>query len=166
VKESPEGFRLFFPVSAVYYKSINAPKTITAVREDYVEAGKQTDLVRELTDEAIDFVQKYDLVTVPRVAAEAIRMLMMTPARQKVNPFFLGGESIVVSYPTNTMEHEDKLMSLRGNNIHYARSTVFHELIPGHHLQWYMKTRYRPYRQLFSTPFWTEGWSIYWEFLL
>ena len=38
------------------------------------------------------------------------------------------------------MEHADKLMSLRGNNEHFARATVHHELIPGHHLQgrWYI----------------------------
>ncbi|MFX8937956.1 DUF885 family protein, partial [Acinetobacter baumannii] len=25
--------------------------------------------------------------------------------------------------------------------------------------------RFKPYRN-FNTPFWTEGWSLYWEFLL
>jgi len=39
-------------------------------------------------------------------------------------------------------------------------------LIPGHHLQGFMNQRYRPYRRSFSTPFWTEGWALYWEFLL
>ena len=29
-----------------------------------------------------------------------------------------------------------------------------------------MNRRYRPYRSLFRTPFWTEGWALYWEFLL
>jgi uncharacterized protein (DUF885 family) len=91
---------------------------------------------------------------------------MMTPQRQLVNPFFTGGETISVSYPTNTMSHEQKLMSMRGNNIHFARATVFHELIPGHHLQGFMTARYRPYRGLFSTPFWGEGWALYWELLL
>jgi len=33
-------------------------------------------------------------------------------------------------------------------------------------LQQYMTRRYRPYRAIFGTPFWTEGWSLYWEFLL
>jgi uncharacterized protein (DUF885 family) len=57
-------------------------------------------------------------------------------------------------------------MSMRGNNRHFARATVHHELIPGHHLQGFMTDRYRSYRQLFSTPFWVEGWALYWEFLL
>jgi uncharacterized protein (DUF885 family) len=57
-------------------------------------------------------------------------------------------------------------MSLRGNNRHFARATVQHELIPGHHLQAFFQERYRPYRRLFSTPFWTEGWTLHWEMLL
>jgi uncharacterized protein (DUF885 family) len=52
---------------------------------------------------------------------------------------------------------------MRGNNRHFARATVFHELIPGHRLQWYMNARYRPYRREFRTPFWIEGWALYWE---
>ncbi len=55
---------------------------------------------------------------------------------------------------------------MRGNNIYFARATVFHELIPGHHMQGYMTQRYRAYRSLFSTPFWTEGMAFYWEMRL
>ena len=73
---------------------------------------------------------------------------------------------ISVSYPTNTMTDEQKLMSMRGNNIHFARATVFHELIPGHHLQGFMNKRYRPYREVFRTPFSVEGWALYWELLM
>jgi len=91
---------------------------------------------------------------------------MMSAARQRVNPYFTGGEVISVSYPTAEMSHEDKLMSMRGNNIHFSRATVHHELIPGHHLQGFMTSRYRRHRSLFRTPFWTEGWALYWEMLL
>jgi uncharacterized protein (DUF885 family) len=93
-------------------------------------------------------------------------MQMMSAERQKVNPFFTGGEVISVSYPTDTMDHADKLMSMRGNNIHFARATVFHELIPGHHLQAFMNARYNSHRRAFRTPFWSEGWALYWEMLL
>ncbi|KMU86891.1 X-Pro dipeptidyl-peptidase [Coccidioides immitis H538.4] len=123
----------------------------------------QPQLVRELADEAIEYVTKNDLVTVPPLAAETWRTFMMSPSAQKVAPFFLGGESIRVSFPTSSMDHSDKLMSLRSNNVHFSRATVFHELIPGHHLQLYMASRYRPYRQLFTTPFWIEGGALYWE---
>jgi uncharacterized protein (DUF885 family) len=93
-------------------------------------------------------------------------MRMMSPEAQKVNPFFLGGEEIIISYPTYTMEHREKMMSMRGNNPHFSRATVQHELIPGHHLQMYMNERYKPYRNVFDTPFWIEGWALYWEFNL
>ncbi len=93
-------------------------------------------------------------------------MEMMSPERQLVNPFFLGGESIIVSYPTDSMTYEQKLMSMRGNNIPFSRATVFHELIPGHELQGYMADRYHSYRNLFGTPFLVEGWSLYWEMLM
>ncbi|KAJ5580068.1 uncharacterized protein N7459_006053 [Penicillium hispanicum] len=136
------------------------------VKNDFVEPGKQTQLVRDLAQEAVSFVEDHSLVTVPPLAKETWQMFMMTPERQKVNPFFLGGECIIVSYPVSSMDHEAKLMSMRGNNIHFSRATVFHEMIPGHHLQLFMNARHRPYRRLFDTPFWIEGWALYWEFLL
>jgi uncharacterized protein (DUF885 family) len=111
-------------------------------------------------------MDNHDLITIPALARESWRMQMMTPDRQLVNPFFTGGETISVSYPTNAMSHEQKLMSMRGNNIHFARATVFHELIPGHHLQGFMSARYKSYRSPFRTPFWGEGWALYWELLL
>ena len=141
-------------------------KALEAVKNKYVEPGKQPALIKKLAYEAIDFVEKNDLVTVPKIARDGWRMEMMSPERQLVAPFFLGGETILVSYPTNGMTHEQKLMSLRGNNPHFSHAVAFHELIPGHHLQGFMNDRYRPYRQTFRTPFWTEGWALYWEFLL
>jgi hypothetical protein len=136
------------------------------VKNLYVGPGKQPQLIHFLATEAIDYVKEHDLVTVPKIAEETWRMFMMSPARQKVNPFFLGGKSIIVSYPDDTMDHEAKMMSMRGNNIHFSRSTVFHEMIPGHHLQFHMLARHKPYRQMFNTPFWTEGWALYWEMIL
>jgi|ERR1041384_946248 len=141
-------------------------KALEYVKTLYVDPGKQPDLIRELALEAIKFMDDHDLVTIPQLARDTWRMEMMTPERQLVSPFFLGGETILVSYPTNTMGHEAKMMSMRGNNIHFSRATVFHELIPGHHLQGFMANRYRTYRQPFSTPFWTEGGALYWEMLL
>lgn len=141
-------------------------KALEHVKGLYVDPGKQPELIRNLAVEAIEFVDQHDLVTIPPLARESWRMQMMTPERQLVSPFFLGGETILVSYPTNTMSHEQKMMSMRGNNIHFARATVFHELIPGHHLQGFMSSRYRSYRSPFRTPFWGEGWALYWELLL
>jgi len=141
-------------------------KALEHVKNLYVEPGKQPEMIKELALEAIKFVEDNDLVTVPELARDSWRMEMMTPERQLVSPFFLGGEVILVSYPTNSMAHEQKMMSMRGNNRHFSRATVHHELIPGHHLQGFMAARYKPYRNVFSTPFWTEGGALYWELLL
>ncbi|HSR15784.1 MAG TPA: DUF885 family protein, partial [Gemmatimonadales bacterium] len=141
-------------------------RALEQVKNSYVEPGRQPDLVRDLALEAIEYIENRDLVTVPPLAREIWRMEMLSPEQQKVSPFFLGGERILVSYPTDGMPEDEKLMSLRGNNPHFSRATVFHELIPGHHLQGFMTDRYNAHREAFSTPFWTEGWALYWEMLL
>lgn len=135
------------------------------VKQSYVPAGKQPEAIMELYDQSVDFLKQHDLLTIPPIAEESWRMIMMSPERQKVSPFFLGGETLIISYPTNTMEFEDRMMSMRGNNPHFSRSTVHHELIAGHHLQMFMNDRYKAYRN-FYTPFWIEGWALYWELLL
>ena len=136
------------------------------VKDTYVEPGKQPELIRDLARQAEAFFDKHDWVTIPPLAREDWRMEMLSPERQRVSPFFLGGELILVSYPTDAMADEEKLMSLRGNNPHFSHATVFHELNPGHHLQGFMSARYNPHRRLFSTPFWSEGQSLYWEMFL
>jgi uncharacterized protein (DUF885 family) len=135
------------------------------VKNSYVAPGKQPEAMYDLYKQSVDFLKKNDLVTIPPLAEEDWSMYMMSPERQLVNPFFLGGESLIVSYPTNTMNYEDKLMSMRGNNPNFSRATVHHELIAGHHLQGFMNDRYKKYRH-FYTPFWIEGNSLYWEMLL
>ncbi len=121
-------------------------KALEFVKNKFVEPGKQTEVIRELALEAIEYVEKNNLVTVPPLARESWRMEMMSPERQLVNPFFTGGEVISVSYPTNAMSHEAKMMSMRGNNPHFSRATVQHELIPGHHLQGFMTRRSNRWR--------------------
>ena len=141
-------------------------KALEKVKDMHVEPGRQPELIRKLALEGIDFVEKHDLVTVPALAKETWGMQMMSPERQLMNPFFLGGDNgIIVSYPTDTMTYEQRMMSMRGNNIPFSRSTVFHELIPGHRLQAFMTARYRAYRRPFGTPFFTEGNAFYWEML-
>jgi len=141
-------------------------KTIEHVKNLHVEPGRQPDLVRDLAWETIRFVEERGLVTVPPLAKAVWRMEMIPPDRQKVNPFFMGGEVIHVSFPTHDMTQDEKRMSLRGNNIHFSRATVHHELIPGHHLHGFMNERYNAHRRIVATPFWVEGWALYWEMLL
>jgi uncharacterized protein (DUF885 family) len=141
-------------------------RAMDKVKDSYVAPGEQPALIRRLALEAEAYFDQNDLITIPPLAKEVWRMEMMTPERQRVAPFFLGGEVIQVSYPTDGMTHEEKLMSMRGNNPHFSHATVFHELIPGHHLQQFMIQRYHPHRRQFQTPFWNEGAALYWEMFL
>ncbi|KAF4999559.1 hypothetical protein FDECE_11480 [Fusarium decemcellulare] len=138
-------------------------KALEHVKTKSVPPGEQTQLVLQLAREGTSFVREHDLVTVPEVADETYRMFMMSPEQQKDSPFFLGGPSILVASPTADMPHELKKMVMRGNNKHFSRSTAFHELIPGHRLQLFMGERHNSHRQMFTTPFFVEGWAMYWE---
>ncbi|HEX5152467.1 MAG TPA: DUF885 family protein [Parafilimonas sp.] len=143
----------------------NWKAALEKVKISYVPPGEQPTAMLKLYNESVDFIKQHDLITLPPLAEETWRMNMMSPAAQRVNPFFLGGEEFIISYPTDSMSEEDKMMSMRGNNPHFSRATVHHELLAGHALQQFMSGRYKTYRQ-FYTSFWIEGWSLYWEMLL
>ncbi len=138
-------------------------EALEQVKQRHRPPGEQPALIRDLAHEAIAFLEQRDLITIPPLAKECWRMSMMSREAQKTNPFFLGGETIQVSFPTDAMAHIEKLQALRSNNEHFCRATVHHELIPGHWLQQYSQARYRQYREMFETPFWIEGWALYWE---
>lgn len=140
-------------------------KALEQVKRSYVPPGEQPEAMMALYQESVDFLKQHDLLTIPPIAEETWRMQMIEPERQRISPFFLGGEVLQISYPTDAMTYDEKMMSMRGNNPHFSRATVHHELIAGHHLQGFMYQRAKPYR-FFHTPFWTEGWSLYWEMLL
>lgn len=133
------------------------------VKERHRPPGEQPALIRDLAHEAIAFLEQRDLITIPPLAKECWRMTMLSREAQRVNPFFLGGETIHVAFPTDAMAHIEKLQALRSNNEHFCRATVHHELIPGHWLQQYSQARHRTWRGPFGTPFWMEGWALYWE---
>jgi uncharacterized protein (DUF885 family) len=143
-------------------------QALEKVKGMHVEPGQQPAVIRDMLFEAVDYVRKKDLITVPEIASESLHMSMMSPEAQLVNPFFLGGAQIIVSYPTNTMDYDARLQSMRGNNIPFAHATAFHEMIPGHNLVGYVAARHAGYRSRIggSTPFYTEGWPLYWELLL
>ena len=139
---------------------------LEAVKRQGPLPGEQPQLVVQLADEAIAYVTGNDLVTVPELARRDWRMTMLSPESQLQAPFFLGGEDVWVAYPHESMPQEKKRMALRGNNRAFSRAVVHHELIPGHHLQHFYTQRHQPHRQLFDTPFWSEGWALYWELRL
>ncbi len=144
----------------------NWKAALEKVKQSYVPPGDQVNLVRDLEFDAVAWLRAHDMITIPPLAQEVWRIEMIPPERQKVSPFFLGGEVLQVSYPTDSMSEDDKMMSMRGNNPHFSHATVFHEMIPGHHLQGFMTSRYYPYRREFATPFWSEGGAFYWETIL
>ena len=129
--------------------------------------GEKPWRIFEIGDYSENYIENMDIITLPPLAREVWRLKMQTPEAQLVNPFFTGGEVTRVSYPTNTMRHQDKRMSQRGNTPHFNFGTVQHELVPGHHMQSFMTRRFNPHRgDLYRTPFWGEGWALYWEFVL
>ena len=136
------------------------------IKKDGPAVGEQPQYVVKLADEAIDFIESRQLVTIPGLAKRDWRMTMLTPEYQLQAPFFLGGEDVWVAYPHDSMPADKQAMALRGNNRYFSRAVVHHELIPGHHLQHFYNSRYNSHRELFGTPFWSEGWALYWEFLL
>ncbi len=140
-------------------------KAMEKVKQAYVPAGEQAAAMVKLYDESVAFLKAKDMITIPPLAEETWRVVMMTPEQQLLNPFFYGGEEFAISYPTNTMNYDARMMSMRGNNPHFSRATVHHELIAGHYLQQFMNERVNSYRH-YETAFWTEGWALYWEMAL
>ena len=113
------------------------------------------------------FVESRHDVTLAPLAREIWRLAMQTPERQLINPFFSGGEETSLSYPTDSMTFDERMMSMRGNSPHLNFPTVQHEIVPGHHYQAFVFDRFNTHRvALNDTPFWTEGWALYWEMQL
>ena len=142
-------------------------KALEKAKEMHVPPGQQPGVIRELLFEAVDYLRAKDILTIPQVAGESLHLGMMSPERQLVNPFFTGGSEITVSYPTDTMEYEARLQSMRGNSTPLSHATAFHEMIPGHNFVGYMGARYSGYRaRLGGTSFYGEGWPLYWEMMM
>lgn len=144
----------------------NWREAIEAVKQRHVEPGRQPALVVELADEAMDYLESNALITVPEATRRGWRMNMLSPEWQLQAPFFLGGEDVWVAYPASNMAHDRTRNTLRGNNRHFSRAVVHHELVPGHHLQHWYGERFNPHRQRNASPFWMEGWALYWELRL
>lgn len=129
--------------------------------------GEAPAAIFEIAEYSEEFIAKKHDITLAPLALEIWRLAMQSPERQLVNPFFTGGEVTRLSYPTDTMSYDDRLMSQRGNTPHFNFPTVQHELVPGHHYQAWMNRRFNVHRDVMNdTPFWTEGWALYWELVL
>ncbi|MCZ2397192.1 MAG: DUF885 domain-containing protein [Chitinophagales bacterium] len=141
-------------------------KALEKVKQNFLPPGKQPQLVNELQEFAMHMIDSLGLVTIPDNAREAWRMVMLSPEQMRFASYFLGGPMIMVAYANEEQDYDTMMMIMRSGNYSFARAEVFHELIPGHNLQFYMNKRYRSYRRQFSTPFNVEGWAFYWEMIL
>ncbi|MEO7271678.1 MAG: DUF885 family protein, partial [Vicinamibacterales bacterium] len=143
-------------------------QALEKVKQQAVPPGGQPRMIMDLLDEAVDYLNTHKLITVPGVASESLHMTMMSPEAQLTSPFFLGGDHILVSYPTDTMEFDARMQSMRGNNPGFSHATAFHEMIPGHNLVGFLGSRFRDYRPSLTSggPFYGEGWPLYWELTL
>lgn len=141
-------------------------KALDKVKENHLPPGQQPQLINELEEHALHLIDSMGLVTIPQVAREAWRMVMLSPEQMRFASYFLGGPQIMVAYANDEQDYDTKMMIMRSGNYSFARAEVFHELIPGHNLQFFMNKRYRSYRRQFNTPFSAEGWAFYWEMIL
>lgn len=140
---------------------------LAKVKEDFVPPGGQDELVGQVARDAIAFVREKDFITIPPLCEETWRMTMMSPETLKMIPYAAySGQEMMVAYARDDMKQADKLMVMRGNNRHFTRLTVPHELIPGHHLQNFVAARANTQRRIFGTPFYIEGWALYCELRL
>lgn len=140
---------------------------LAKVKEAVSPPGEQATYVVGVAREATAYVKANDLVTVPPLCEELWKAAMLSQDAQRTLPFAVYfPQAIGIAAPSESMSNDDKLMAMRGNNRHFTRIVVPHELIPGHHLQSFMAQREKPYRRRFSTPFYVEGWALYWEMKL
>ena len=129
-------------------------KALEKVKEDFVPPGEQDDLAADIARDGMKFLDDRDLVTVPDLCRETWYLTMLGKKEQETLPYAVyRGQAIGIAFPTDEMSVEKKLMSLRGNNRHFTRAVIPHELVPGHHLQRFMAQRHNSHRRIFSTPF-------------
>ncbi|TXH21382.1 MAG: DUF885 family protein [Chitinophagaceae bacterium] len=141
-------------------------KALEQVKQNFLPKGEQPALINRLQEEAIHFIDSLQLVSIPSMARELWRMDMLSVQQMKFASYFLGGAEILIAYAHDDQDAETQKMIMRSGNYGFAHAEVFHELIPGHNLQYYMFSRYKPYRQAFNSPFSMEGWPLYWEMKL
>lgn len=142
-------------------------EALARIKSQHAAPGGQGAVAQAEAEKAIRFLKDKDLVTIPKLAEETWGISMVGVEQQKTLPYAAYSRpDIHVAYANEAMSHEEKRMSMRGNNAAFLHIVTPHELIPGHHLQGFMASRYATRRQMFGTPFLVEGWALHWEMLL
>lgn len=141
-------------------------EALEIVKADHARPGGQRLEVAALAREAMRFASEKRLFRLPPAAVECWTLEPISTERQKLYPFaYYGDFSMGVAYATGDMDHDRKLMAMRGNNRHFTRTVTPHELIPGHHLQRWYRDRNHTERRSFGSSFLVEGWGFYSELL-
>ncbi|WP_219468247.1 DUF885 domain-containing protein [Nonomuraea rhizosphaerae] len=141
------------------------PPTLAAMREEY-EAE---------TRRARDFVMERDLVTFPEgeeclvlPSAEYSRPILAVAHYLAPPPLTSSRTGVFfVPYTPDDFTEEQVRQRLRTNARAQMPSIAVHEAYPGHH--WHlshMAGNGRKVRNVFRTPYFTEGWALYVEKML
>ena len=86
--------------------------------------GGQPRMIMDMLVEAVDYLRDEGSDhRAGRSRAESLHMSMMTPEAQlrRIRSSSAASQ-IIVSYPTDTMEYDARLQSMRGNNIPASRT--------------------------------------------
>jgi uncharacterized protein (DUF885 family) len=102
-------------------------KALEKVKHHYVKPGEQPQLINKLEEHAISFIDSLNLVTIPPLARESWRMVMLSPRQMEYASYFLGGPLIMVAYANEQQDYDTKKMIMRSGNYGFAHAEVFHE---------------------------------------
>jgi uncharacterized protein (DUF885 family) len=142
------------------YQQLPEPDGIVAIAKEYLQ-------------QATDFVQERNLVTVPD---DPIEIIIMPEFQRGVTVAYLsppgpldeGQKSFYAVAPLPSDWTDEQVNSfLREYNLLSIQELTIHEAMPGHHLQLALSKRYPSVLRsvLWSGPF-VEGWAVYAERLM
>ncbi|MCH8307008.1 MAG: DUF885 domain-containing protein [Proteobacteria bacterium] len=148
----------------------------TALEKAYQQLPQPDGIVtvaKEYLQQATDFVQERNLVTVPD---DPIEIIVMPEFRRGVTLAYLdppgpldkGQKSFYAVAPLPSDWSDEQVNSfLREYNLLSIQALTVHEAMPGHHLQLALSNRYPSILRsvLWSGPF-VEGWAVYAERLM
>ena len=148
----------------------------TALEKAYQQLPEPDGIVtvaKEYLQQATDFVQERNLVTVPD---DPIEIIIMPEFQRGVTVAYLnppgpldeGQKSFYAVAPLPSDWTDEQINSfLREYNLLSIRVLTIHEAMPGHHLQLALSNRYPSVLRsvLWSGPF-VEGWAVYAERLM
>ncbi|MHC5080345.1 MAG: DUF885 domain-containing protein [Planctomycetota bacterium] len=156
-------------------KRIHPEKTwqeiLRDLEEDHPARGEILSLAKRSADEALAFVIKKDLMTVPPHALEfdvlpgkprgAVPFAHYQPARGKRRAAFVAVPCGKDWKPAEVEAH------LRANHRYWMRAVALHEAVPGHHLQYSIAGRVQHFiRRFVMASTYVEGWGLYSEVMM